>query len=120
MNTKIELEYEGKTYTLEYNRAGIKVLEAKGFDVEKFLAKPLTNIELVFQGAFVKNHPQTQLSTIEAILDGCPDKGSLIATLTNMVTECYESLLSEPNGDDSKKVTWKTVDLSPKKEKISE
>ena len=40
-NTKIELEYEGEKYTLEYTRATVKLLEANNFDVRELLTKPI-------------------------------------------------------------------------------
>lgn len=115
MNTKIELTYNGVDYTLEYNRAAVKVLEANGFKADEILDKPMTNVELMFQGAFIKNHPDVKLTTIEEILKGCADKSQLLATLKTMIDETYESLLSEPDKSESGNVTWKTVDLSPKK-----
>ena len=112
MNTKIELTYKGVNYTLEYNRASVKVLEANGFKLDELLTKPMTNIELMFQCAFIKNHPNVQLTTISEILEQCPDKTQLLASLKTMVDETYEALLSD---DKSRNVSWKTVDLSPKK-----
>ena len=114
MNTKIELDYKGTTYTLEYNRSSVKALEANGFNVNEFFDKPMTNIELLFQCAFIKNHPGVALTVITDILNSCPDKNNLLATLKQMVDETYESLLAEPKEGDSGNVTWKTVDLSPK------
>ena len=115
MNTKIELTYKGVDYTLEYNRASVKVLEANGFKVEELLDKPMTNVELMFQCAFIKNHPNVQLTTITEILKECSNKKELLATLKLMIDETYESLLSEPEKEESGNVVWKTVDLSPKK-----
>lgn len=116
MNTKIELEYEGQHYTLEYDRAGIKMLESYGFNIDEFLQKPITNTELAFQGAFLKNHPNTKLTTINDIFKDCPDKSGLVKSLHKMITDSYDALLAEPEDDDPKKVQWKTVDLTPKKE----
>lgn len=115
MNTKIELTYKDVNYTLEFTRASVKVLEANGFKVDEFLEKPLTNIDLVFQGAFIKNHSKTPVSVINEILEMCPDKNGLILTLKRMIDETYESLLAEPDKDHEGNVTWKTLDLSPKK-----
>lgn len=115
MNTKIELNYKGTEYVLEYNRYAVKVLEENGYDSKEILNKPMTNIELLFQCAFIKNHPKVQLSVIDEILKSCPDKNNLFVTLKTMVDETYDALLAEPNEDDSKNVSWKTVDLSPKK-----
>ena len=117
MNTKINLTYDGQDYTLEFDRMTIKMLENVGFNYEQFMEKPMTNVELAFTGAFVKNHPKTKQDVIGAIYEACPDKGELIATLSIMINECYESLLSE---GDKGKVTWETVDLSPAKKEKSQ
>ena len=116
MNTKIELEYEGQNYTLEYDRDGIRMLESRGFNIDEFLKKPMTNIELVFQGAFLKYHPNIKLTTISEIFKECPDKTALVNILNKMIDDSYKSLMSEPEDDDPKKVQWKTVDLTPKEE----
>lgn len=115
MNTKIELTYKDVNYTLEYSRASVKILEANGFKVDEFLEKPMTNIDLVFQGAFIKNHSKTPVAVINEILEGCPNKNELIVTLKKMIDETYESLLAEPVEGAAGNVTWKTLDLSPKK-----
>ena len=59
MNTKINLTYKGVPYVLEYTRMGVKLLEANGFQLEEFLRKPMSNVELVFAGAFLKNHQKS-------------------------------------------------------------
>lgn len=114
MNTKIELTYQGVPYTLEYTRQSVAILEANGFKVEELLDKPMTNIELAFQTAFIKNHPRIQINTVKEIFDHCPNKSDLVVTLKKMIDETYESLLAEPEEDVSGNASWKTVDLSPK------
>jgi hypothetical protein len=114
MNTKINLTYEGVSYTLEYDRMSIKMLEKAGFQYEEFLDKPFTNVELAFTGAFVKNHPKTSQVTIDKIYEECPNKGDLIAALSKMINECYETLLSDPE-DKQGNATWEVIDLSPTK-----
>ena len=64
MNTKISLTYNDVPYTLEYDRMAIKAMEASGFSVEEFIKKPLSNIELAFAGAFIKNHRKTKENVI--------------------------------------------------------
>lgn len=114
MNNKIELTYKGVPYTLEYNRNAVKILEANGFREDEFIEKPMTNIELAFQCAFIKNHPKITQSEVSEIFNACPDKKGLVVALKTMIDECYTSLLDEPKGDEGN-VVWKTVDLSPKK-----
>lgn len=115
MNTKINLTYKGESYTLEYNRMTVKMLEASGFVLEEFLEKPMSNIELAFAGAFVKNHKKVNQSIIDEIFNKTKDKKGLIACLQRMITECYDSLLDEPEDGDEGNATWEVVDLSPKK-----
>lgn len=115
MNTKINLTYKNVPYTLEYDRMSVKILEKNGFSIEEFLAKPISNIEMVFAGAFLKNHRKGKQDLIEEIFSKCKDKDKLIATLTQMIQETYDSILEEPNDDDEGNASWEVVDLSPKK-----
>lgn len=115
MNTKINLTYKNVPYTLEYDRMSVKILEKNGFDINDFLAKPISNIELVFAGAFLKNHRKTKQDLIEEIFTKCKDKDKLISTLTQMIQETFESVLEEPEEDDEGNASWEVVDLSPKK-----
>lgn len=116
MNTQIKLAYKGVAYVLEYNRMAIKMLESAGFRQDEFLEKPMNNIELAFTALFIKNHPKTKQVLIDEIFDKCRDKNALIANITIMIQECYDSLLADPNEEDSEgNATWEVVDLSPKK-----
>lgn len=115
MNTKINLTYKSVPYTLEYDRMSIKTLEANGFSVEDFLAKPMSNIDLAFAGAFLKHHKKTKSTLIEEIYDRCPNKEKLVEGLVTMIQETYESLFAEPDDGDEGNAEWEIVDLSPKK-----
>ena len=111
-NTKIKLNYDGVDYVLEYNKAAIKVIEKNGFDINSFLEKPMSNIDLAFQGAFIKNHPKVSLTTIDEIFQHCPNKQDLVGSLYTMISECYEALFNVEEGkDDSKNITWETVKM---------
>lgn len=113
MNTRLNLTHDGVSYTLEYDRNSVKLLESCGFQLEEFLKKPITNIELAFTGSFLKNHKKTNQIVIDEILEACPSKNELVKTLTKMIDECYSSLLEEPSKELEGKVTWEVVDLSP-------
>lgn len=113
MNTKINLTYRDVPYVLEYDRMTIKTMEANGFVVDEFIAKPMNNIELAFAGAFLKNHRKTSQSVITEIYSKCKDKRKLVETLVTMIQETYEALFDEPEGDEGN-ATWEVVDLSPK------
>lgn len=114
MNTKINLTYKGVTYTLEYDRMSIKLLEQNGFSVNEFIEKPLSNIEMAFEGAFIKNHRKTKSELITEIYNQCKNKDKLITAIVTMIQETYEAFFEEPEGDEGN-AEWEVVDLSPKK-----
>jgi len=115
MNTKINLTYNGEKYVLEYDRNTVRILENSGFVLDEFLTKPMTNIELVFSGAFLKNHRKTNQTIIDEIYKKLPDKNKLLVQLRKMIDETYDSLFEEPDNGDEGNVSWEVIDLSPKK-----
>lgn len=115
MNTKINLTYQGVPYTLEYDRMSVKTLEANGFNIQEFLNKPMSNIEMAFAGAFIKHHRKTKQSVIDEIYRKCPKKDELIQALIQMIQETYEALFEDAEPDDEGNAEWEVVDLSPKK-----
>lgn len=113
MNTKINLTYKGIDYVLEYDRASVKLLEANNFDITEFLNKPMTNIELAFTGAFIKNHKKTNQTLVDEIYKNCPNKTELMNALVKMIQETYDALMDEPE-DNEGNASWEVVDLSSK------
>ena len=118
MNTKINITYKDINYTLEYSRMTIKMIENEGFEMEKFSKQPMTMIELVFRGAFYKNHRKVSENTIEEIYNSCTNKEKLLETITTMINECYTSLMEDPKGNNEGNATWEVVSLSPKVETL--
>ena len=116
MNTKINFTYNGVDYTLEYNRMTVKSLENSGFSLEEFAKRPMSNIELAFAGSFLANHRKTPQTTIDEIYKKFTNKEDLINAITKMITECYESLMDEPDEKEGN-IKWEVVGLEPKKEK---
>lgn len=114
MNTKINLTYKGVDYTLEYNRMAVKYIESEGFELEKFSKQPMSMVELVFTGAFYKNHRNISQNLLDEIYKNCKDKNKLIEVITKMITECYTSLMENPEEGSEGNATWEVVDLSPK------
>jgi len=108
MNKKIEFNYEGKDYTLEYDRKAIKIMEANGLKIKDIEDQPLSMIELLWQGAFLKNHKHEKSENIQKIYEKIGDKSDLNAGLISMFTETYTSLMGDSEEDDeTKKIEWK-------------
>ena len=108
MSKRIEFKYQGTDYCLEYNRDAVKIMEKQGFQFDEFMKQPMTMGDLAFQGAFIKNHKNTKIQTINEIFDSLNDKSKLTATLLEMIQETYEDLYSD-NKDESKNTEWKIV-----------
>ena len=119
MNTQIKITHNGDEYVLEFDRYTIKMLEKAGFNYSEFLDKPMTNIELAFTAAFIKNHPNVKQITIDEIYQETKDKTKLVAVLTKMINDFYDSLLADPD-DDSGNTTWEVVDLTPQKKETNQ
>ena len=107
MNKKIEFEYDGKNYTLEYDRKSIKYMEANGFSIMEAQKKIISSIDIMWEGAFYKNHKNEKKSHIEEMYKYLENKEELNDALMEMIRETYEFEASGGNVDDSKKVEWK-------------
>jgi hypothetical protein len=108
MNKTITFKYEGKEYTLEYDRKTIKILEAHGLSLDKVEGQPLTTMELLWQGAFLKNHKNEKEDKILDMYRNIKDKSALNEGLITMYRETYLALLGDDEDiDDSKKIEWK-------------
>lgn len=108
MNKKIEFNYDGVDYILEYNRDAVIYIEDRGFNISEMKTKPITMINILWQGAFYKNHRKEKLDKIQEIYDSIKNKSDLNAALTEMFYETYAVLIGDSEGeDDSKKVIWK-------------
>lgn len=59
--SRIEFEYEGKAYTLEYTADSLRKMQERGFDVSTAENKLLTLAEDLFCGAFIANHDDTDI-----------------------------------------------------------
>lgn len=109
MNKKIEFEYKGKQYVLEYNRKAVEFIERQGFQISELASKPMINLPLAFSGLFFKNHKMENQKTIDEIFDKFKNKGELITVLSDMLSETYNSLQSEPEEGDEGNIDWKIV-----------
>ena len=108
MNKKIEFEYQGVNYTLEYNRDAIRYMEGEGLNIDEVQSKPLTMIEILWKGAFFKNHKTEKINKIEEIYKCIPNKTELHNALSQMFYEAYAVLIGDAEEvDDSKNINWK-------------
>lgn len=106
MNKKIEFNYNGKDYVLEYNRKSIEYIERQGFSISQLAEKPMSMLPMAFSGLFFKNHKNTRQSEIDEIYDNFKNKDMLINTIAEMLNEAYSSLQDD---NQEGNIEWKVV-----------
>lgn len=119
--TRIEFDYNGKHYKLEYTANSVKKLEKMGVKFNKLDDMIFTAPDVIFRGAFFANHPAESESTIRAIYaslkrtaDDMPKEvdedgrevDALMQTLADMITECVEELTGR---GEQGNVAWKVT-----------
>lgn len=102
---QINFDYNGKHYCLEYSRESVKRMEAAGFRPGESGSTPLMELDMLWAGAFYKNHRKESSNVIEKLLDKMKDKDKLLDALRTMVAETYNSLLDSEE-DDEGNVDW--------------
>lgn len=108
MNKKIEFNYDGEDYILEYNREAIKYMESRGLDLSAIQKQPITMVEILWQGAFFKNHRKENFSRIQEIYENIGNKTELNAALSEMFYETYSILIGDNEDEKNpKNISWK-------------
>ena len=104
MSKKLNFEYKGVHYRLEYTRTTVRTLENMGFDPNDVGSKLMTRLPQLFEGAFQAHHSTTKSSLIKEIYDSMPDKRGLFRCLRDMFNDPYDELLAEP--DEKNAIKW--------------
>lgn len=117
--TRIEFDYDGKHYKLEYTANSLKKLEQSGVSFKKLEDMIFTAPEVLFRGAFYANHPAESEKKIREMYkalrrkmedeederdDDGEDTDRLIDTLAEMIKEAVEEI-SGRGGN----VAWKVT-----------
>ena len=105
-NKHIDFTYDGKDYTLEFDRASVRQMERTGFRVGDIYDKPATAIPDLFAGAFNKNHPTVKREKRDKIYEALTGKQTLLDMLIDMYNETLESLIDEESGNVSWTPSW--------------
>lgn len=110
MATKLEVAVtvNGKeeTYTLEYNRAAVKNMEARGFSIREYDDKLATQMDLLLQGALEMHHKGLNNTVREAVMSAIYDEYDvmdLYTNLMNMAVEAIPVLRDSSSGAEGKK-----------------
>ncbi len=97
MNKTIQVEYQGKEYTMEFTRKSVETMEKSGFVASNINDKPMTTLPALFAGAFLANHRYVKQEVIDAIFAKMTNKGELIGKLAEMYNDTLNALVDEPD-----------------------
>lgn len=103
MATQIKFTHNEKEYTLEYTRKTVTEMEKRGFVLSETANKMVTNLPLLYEGAFLAHHKFEKKQVMDEIYERLPDKEALYETLIKMYSEPAEALLKDP---DEGKIDW--------------
>lgn len=110
MAKQIKFEFEGNSYTLEYNRKAIVEMEKSGVNLQDAEANPFSTYEALIKYAFYKNHKllvENNPDKIFEIWAELPHKEKLLEALMEMLSESVSFLASEP--DEKNAVEWTLI-----------
>lgn len=99
----------GEEYILEYDRESVQQIEKLGFSINEVENKPMIMFPLMFRGAFIKNHKYIKDKEINEIYDKIKNKTALFHDVMQMITECYETLISDSEENDEGNADWEIV-----------
>lgn len=106
--TAYEFEYEGTTYTMEFDRATVKAAEVMfGFDISNVGTPSTANMENLFHASLLKHHPNIKPRTVEMLYAPQGDKVDMFRDLVSMYMETVGTLLVED--DEGKAVSRKKI-----------
>ena len=89
---RIDFNYRGKHYCLEYSREALVRMESAGYNPSEAGERPMLELTQLWAGAFYKNHRNESSKTIERILNEIPNQDELLDSLREMVAATYETL----------------------------
>ena len=103
MGKNIRFSYENDEYVLEFNRKSVELLERRGFVAEDLVKAPMTNLPVLFHGAFQMHHKGMTIEKTNKILENIKDTTGLIGKLAEMYNEPIMTLIDDT---DEKNITW--------------
>lgn len=108
MAKKLEFNYKGKDYTLEYTRESVKQMEREGFVASDIVTRPMLTLPKLFAGAFKAHHKyDAKQKQIDEMFDLFTNKQALIEKLAEMYAEPMENLMDD-SSNEGNAIAWET------------
>ena len=112
----IEFDFEGKHYTLLFNRRAVQKMEQNGFDLNNAGVKVASCAFELFSGAFYANHPFVNEREKERMFDALDKKSSkksengesetLYSRLIALYYDTLKGILDTDEEDAENLISW--------------
>lgn len=105
---KIELNYNNKVYTLQYNRNAIYQMEKMGFNILEMKDQPFNAIRLLIYGSLIMNHQDISLEFVDKLMSDINDLDGLVKALVEMYGNVLNTFYAtkDENGITKGNATW--------------
>lgn len=103
-------EFNGKEYTLEFNRNIVIALEDRGLDINDISTKLVKNTTMLIRGAFDMHHKETKEKTRDAVYLALSHKGEFLKALVDCYNETAASLFGVNEEDSEGNPNWEVVE----------
>lgn len=94
--TAVEVELDGKAYTLTFTRTVVKRMEREGFVPASIDAMPATAMEALIKGAFEAKHPSMTAEQRLGVWMALGQKDELINALMELYMAPINALIADP------------------------
>lgn len=101
---QLSFTFEGKQYTLEFNRDAVRRLDRQDFVISSITEKPMTSIPALFHGAFWMHHKGITPEQTDKIFEKIKDPAKLVNKLVEMYNDPILSMIDNDGEDESKNV----------------
>lgn len=95
-HSAVEVELDGKAYTLTFTRAVVKRMEREGFVPASIDAMPATAMEALIKGAFEAKHPSMTAEQRLGVWMALGRKDELINALMELYMAPINALIADP------------------------
>ena len=105
MSKKIEFDFDGKHFTLEFTRSTVTAMQRQHFSTELVSKEPSVYIPMLFAGAFAANHKYMKPDVIEKIYEKIPNRVDMVTALMEMYAEPVNAMFEDPEESEGN-VQW--------------
>lgn len=102
MNT-CTIEVGDKEYTLCLTRESVKEIEKLGFNIQSFMNKPVTYMDILWYGGFIAKHKTVSQNLSLKIMDTYKAEGGDVNEVIEFLAGEYSNFVNAPTDTKAKK-----------------